>query len=176
MNISTAASIVIPKPREEVFDFAVSDDMFESSLRPLGPIAGIAKSQMHEGHVLETGAHRRLTMTDGVVLEEEIIDFTRPSRHEYQWIGGLKPPFSLIARSGRGSWVFTEVEGGTRIDFSYAFELTSPLAYPAAAVVVAFFKRWMMQGLNAIKAELVARPGRAATPASTGRDNSVAAH
>jgi len=41
MNISTSTSIVIPRPREEVFAFACSNDTYERTLRPRGLIAGI---------------------------------------------------------------------------------------------------------------------------------------
>lgn len=29
-------------------------------------------------------------------------------RHQYRWVGGLKPPFSLLVQSGTGCWEFTE--------------------------------------------------------------------
>lgn len=158
MKVSTATSIVIARPREEVFDLCTKDDTRERFLRPLGPIAGVAKSEMHEGEVLKTGAHRTITMTDGVVLEEVILDYTRPVRHQYRWVGGLKPPFSWLVRSGTGCWDFTEVEDGTRIEWSYVFELRSPLAYPAALPILSLFNRWLVQGLNAIAAD-IARQG-----------------
>jgi len=114
MELSTETSVVIPKPREEVFDFCTDDENTARTLRPLGPIAGVAKIQMHEGQSLETGARRTITMTDGVALVEEILDYTRPTRHQYRWVGGIKPPFAWLVRSGTGCWEFSEVSGGTR--------------------------------------------------------------
>jgi len=154
MKLSTETFIVIPKPREEVFDFCTDDENTARTLRPLGPIAGVAKIQMHEGQSLETGAHRTITMTDGVVLEEEILDYTRPTRHQYRWVGGIKPPFAWLVRSGTGCWEFSEVSGGTRIVWSYVFELRSALAYPLALPINSLFKRWMAQGLGTIAAEM----------------------
>ena len=72
MNISTSTSIVIPRPREEalpVFHFACANDTYERTLRPRGPIAGIDKAEMFEGQALAEGSWRRISMTDGSVLE-----------------------------------------------------------------------------------------------------------
>jgi len=76
-------------------------------------------------------------------------------RHSYGWTGGVKPPFSLLVRSGGGNWDFTETEGGTRIVWTYTFDLTSPLAYPLAMPILWLFKSWLQQGLDAIRAELL---------------------
>lgn len=164
MELSTETSIVIPRPRGEVFDFCTDDDNTARTLRPLGPIAGVAKVEMHEGQSLETGAHRTITMTDGVVLEEEILDYTRPTRHQYRWVGGIKPPFSWLVRSGTGCWEFSEVSGGTRIVWSYVFELRSALAYPLALPIISLFKRWMAQGLGAIAADIAHRSTATSQP------------
>ena len=69
MNISTSTSILIPRPREEVFHFACANDTYERTLRPRGPIAGIDKAEMFEGQALAEGSWRRISMTDGSVLE-----------------------------------------------------------------------------------------------------------
>ena len=154
MKLSTETFVVIPKPREEVFDFCTDDENTARTLRPLGPIAGVAKVEMHGGQSLETGAHRTITMTDGVALVEEILELTRPTRYQYRWVGGVKPPFAWLVRSGTGCWEFSEVSEGTRVVWSYVFELRSPLAYPLALPIISLFKRWMAQGLGAIAAEI----------------------
>ncbi|MGB8332670.1 MAG: SRPBCC family protein [Polyangiales bacterium] len=156
MNISTSASVLIPRPREEVFARATDSTNTPETLRPRGPFAGISKVEMLDGQALAKGARRRISMTDGTVLEEVILDYDPPVRHRYGWTGGAKPPFSFLVRSGTGCWDFSEVDGGTRIVWSYTFELTSPLAYPLAIPVVWLFKGWLQQGLDAIRAELVA--------------------
>ncbi len=164
MKLSTQTSIVFPKPREEVFDFCTDDENTARTLRPLGPIAGVARVEMHEGQSLETGAHRTITMTDGVALVEEILDYTRPSRHQYRWVGGIKPPFAWLVRSGTGCWEFSEVSDGTRVVWSYVFELRSPLAYPLALPIISLFKRWMAQGLGAIATEMAQQSTAAPQP------------
>jgi uncharacterized protein YndB with AHSA1/START domain len=156
MEISTAASTVIPRPREEVFQFACANATFERHLRPRGPIAGIEKAEMFEGQPLAEGSWRRISMTDGSVLEEVILDYVPPSLHRYRWTKGIKPPFSWLVRSGTGRWDFTEVDGGTRIDWGYVFELKSPLFYPLLLLIVPIFRGWLQRGLDSIRSELVA--------------------
>jgi len=156
MKISTSASIVIPRRREDVFEHATANATFERTLRPRGLIPGISKIRMFEGQEVAEGSWRHITMTDGAALEEVILDYDPPVKHRYRWTGGIKPPFSLLVRSGTGNWDFTESDGGTRIDWGYTFELTSPLAYPLAVPIVWLFKGWLRQGLEAIRAELAA--------------------
>jgi len=63
-------------------------------------VRGISKVEMHERQTLATGSKRRVIMTDGSVLEEEILAFDPPGMYRYGWTGGLKFPFSLLVRSG----------------------------------------------------------------------------
>jgi len=156
MDISTSTSVLVPRPRGEVFDFVITNETMERTLRPRGPVAGVAKAEMFEGQALAEGSWRRITMTDGAVLEEIILDHDPPRKHRYRWTGGLKPPFSFLVRSGTGCFDFTEADGGTRIEWSYVFELTSPLAYPLAFVIVPLFRGWLTQGLEVMLAELAA--------------------
>jgi hypothetical protein len=155
-SISTSAWVVIPRPRDEVFLVATDSDNAPEVIRASGPFAGIAKIEMHAGHTLEKGAHRDIFMTDGSVLEETIFEYDPPVRHSYGWAGGVKPPFSWVVRSGGGTWDFTEVDGGTRIVWTYTFGLTSPLAYPFALPLTWLFKGWLQQGLDAVRAKILA--------------------
>ena len=154
-TISTSASVLIPRPRDEVFA-VVTDGTNATLLRPRGPFAGISKVEMHEGQTLATGSKRRVIMTDGSVLEEEILAFDPPVRYRYGWTGGVKFPFSLLVRSGGGNWDFAEEAGGTRIVWTYTFGLTSPLAYPLAVPIAQLFKGWLQQGLDALRSEILA--------------------
>jgi len=155
-SISTSASVFIPRPREEVFAVATDSTNTPRTIRRRGPFAGIRKIEMYEGQSLAKGSKRRIFMTDGTVLDEVILDYDPPKRHRYGWSGGVKPPFSLLVRSGTGNWDFIETEGGTRIVWTYTFGLTSPLAYPLAIPIIWLFKGWLQQGLDALRTELLA--------------------
>lgn len=152
-SITTSASVLVPRPRDEVFAVATDSTNAARTLRSRGPFAGVTKVELHEGHEHAAGAKRRVWMTDGSVLEEVILDFNPPRRHRYGWEGGAKFPFSLLVQSGTGTWDFSEHEGGTRIVWSYTFGLTSRLAYPFAIPIALLFKGWLQQGLDAVRVE-----------------------
>lgn len=162
MQLKTSTSITIPRPREVVFDYATLCETLVETLRPFGPVAGLAGAEMLDGRPLETGAKRRITMSDGAVLIEDILEFTRPNVHRYRWTTGLKPPFAWLVKSGEGVWIFREVEQGTRIDWNYTFELSSPLAAPLAAPIMLLFKQWQARGLQRIRAQLIEQSATAA--------------
>ncbi len=154
MRLTTSVSIDIARPREQVFDFACAAETYVKLFRPRGPVAGVVAAEMVDGAKLATGARRRMTLSDGAVLIEEVTAFDRPMRHAYRWSGGLRAPGKFLVRVGEGEWTFAARDGRTRIDWSYTFELTTPLVYPAAAFMLGQFRRWMEQQLSAIDAAL----------------------
>ena len=152
MKLTAQTSTVIAGPRQDVFDYATNNDTYERRLnQAFGPVAGIAKAEMVEGHTLQTGALRNIHMKDGSVVAETITEHNPPNCHQYEWTTGPKPPASWMVRRGIGTWNFSEVDGGTRVDWTYDFELRSPLAYPMALGMVAMFRRWMEKGLASMR-------------------------
>ena len=167
MRINTATSITVPQSRDRIFDASTSSEMLVRALLPYGPIAGVARSEMLDGRPLEQGARRRVTLTDGTVLVEDILEHDVPTRHRYKWTSGLKPPFAWLVNSGEGTFTFSDVEGGTQIEWTYTFELKSPLAYPLALPITGLFKRWQARGLARAREELSKHPaGQAASRTS----------
>jgi uncharacterized protein YndB with AHSA1/START domain len=150
MEIRVAAAVRVRRPLEEVYDFAVAEASFPRIVHALGPIPGIARVEMLDGRVLERGARRRVTMTDGSEVLEEILDAERPRRHRYRWLDPPAAPFNLLVRSGEGDWRFAAADGGTRVEWTYTFDLTTPLVYPLAAAVLTLFRRWMQRALDRI--------------------------
>ena len=151
MEVRASASIVIARPLEEVFDFAVDADAYPRVLLPVGPVAGIAEAEMVDGVPLAVGAVRRIRMTDGAELMEDIRALERPRIHRYGWTGeGLKAPFRWLVRAGEGEWTFSSEGEGTRIEWRYRFELTTPVLAPLGWLTVVFFERWMNRGLGRI--------------------------
>ena len=157
MKLSARAAVEIPRPVGEVFDFATSCQGFPRFIHALGPIPGIARAEMVGVPAPKAGAERRIHMTDGSVVAEEVLAYDRPSRHRYRWLEPPAFPFSLIVRGGEGDWRFTAAGGGTMVEWVYAFELTSPLAWPLAAAVVVVFRRWMQRALLRARSVLVER-------------------
>ncbi len=156
MRASAHASTTVPLPRETVFDYAVSNECFERDLHSYGPISGIKSGEMLDGEPLGTGARRRMTLLDGTVLVEDILQFDRPEVHRYRWTNGLKPPFSWLVQSGEGCFTFSDVESGTQVDWGYTFELRSFAFYPLAIPIVRLFQQWQKQGLAQVRKSLLA--------------------
>src|SRR5258705_2818027 len=119
MQMRTSTTIEIARPREAVFDFACACETYTKLFRPRGLVAGIAKAEMIDGAALGAGARRRIEMSDGAVLEEDVVAFHRPKRHTYRWKGGLAAPAKFLVRAGEGDWTFSDQRGGTRIDWNY---------------------------------------------------------
>ena len=99
MQISARAEEHVPRPPEHVFDFATACETFPKVLLPLGPVAGIAHADLLDGAPLRTGARRRIVLTDGSIIDEQILAFERPRRHRYRWLN--PPPAPRPRRAGR---------------------------------------------------------------------------
>ena len=154
MQITSSATINIARPREAVFDFACACETYAKLFRPLGSIAGIAKAEMIDGAPLGAGARRRIELSDGAVVEEDVVAFERPTRHTYRWNRGLSVSAKYLVRAGEGDWTFRDRGRGTCIDWTYTFDLTTPVIHPAALVFRDQFQHWMDQQLRAIAAAL----------------------
>ncbi|MEM7136003.1 MAG: SRPBCC family protein [Myxococcota bacterium] len=155
MEIKTTVETTIRTPREDFFDLAVSNDALPRLFHSYGPLAGVAKAEMLEGRAVEEGATRRVTMTDGMVMDEMIVELRRPSVHRYRWLSALHAPLSWLVSGCEALWVFTDVPGGTHLNYSYTFRLTSALAYPFAKPITWLMRRWQLSAIERAKTELV---------------------
>jgi uncharacterized protein YndB with AHSA1/START domain len=151
MEITVDASVQVPHPPRRVYDFAVACDNLARFLGPLGPVPGVTAIDMLDGALPAAGARRRVSMTDGASLVEDILELTPPARHRYRWTGGPRPPFSLLVRSGEGDWTFSPDTGGTAVRWTYRFVLTTPLVYPFALLAMLAFRRWMQASLERMR-------------------------
>lgn len=147
MKLTARAWVEIPRDAGRVFDFTTSCEGFPRFIWAFGPIPGITRAEMVGGQPPKAGAERRIHMTDGDVIEEELLAYDRPSRHRYRWLKPPAFPFSLLVRNAEGDWRFTAANGGTRIEWDYTFELTSALVLPFAAPLMMVFRSWMRRTL-----------------------------
>ena len=157
MKIQTRAGIEIASPVERAFDLAVDMARLSEFMTKVGPIPGVVSIVMLDGRSPETGAQRTVTMSDGSAIVEEILALDRPRRHSYRWRNPPGLPFSLLVRGAEADWVFTAQGGGTRIDWTYTFRLSTFIAYPLAALVVMLFRRWMVNALERLNSAAVAK-------------------
>ena len=152
MKLRTHAETVVLRAPAAAFDHATAGATLVRIAKALPPIPGITGVEV-EGE-LRTGAVRHVRMTDGSVVDEDILAHDAPTTHRYRWQKKPAFPFSLMVATGEGVWTFTPEGAGTKVAWDYEFDLTSPLAYPLAALVLRRFEAWMQAGLEALRAEL----------------------
>lgn len=144
MDLVANATRYIPHPPEAVFDYAVGPTNLARIFIGHGPIPAIKKAQMRDGAPFAEGNVLSFVGSDGVELFHRIDRIDRARAYEYD-LHGLKAPFSLLVKAGYARWTFAPEGAGTRVDWSYTFPLTSPLAYPLARVVIGVFMRKAME-------------------------------
>lgn len=150
MRAGIESILGIGHPREVVFDFATDHDNLPKVFRGFGPIPPVLSVEVEEG-----GDRRWVTNGDGSVVEQQLIALERPERQVYRIVGGFKPPFSWMVRSGGGTWTFHEAAGGTRVEWSIYFDLRSRLAAPLVRTILSrFWRMAMFDCLNEIRRQL----------------------
>lgn len=146
MQIHARAHIDLPQPPEVVFDYVTQPHTFPKVFRGYGPIPGMKHvTLLDNSDRLHTGQIRIVTGEDGAQLKEKILVLDRPHTYAYEILGGLRFPLSLLVKSGNVEWSFLQTSSGNQIIWHYHFTLTSPLAYPAASMIVKFFFQPAMQ-------------------------------
>ena len=158
MHLDTRIELIVDYPPEQVFDLAGDYRNFPRTIAKTALVPGVVSAEPLPGSPERgLGSRRRLALTDGSFMEEEVIAFERPREHTYRWLKAPPMPIALIVRGAQGSWRFTPDPRGTRIEWSYRFELTSPLALPFALPLVAAFRAWMNNSAGCVQALLKER-------------------
>lgn len=150
MKVRTRVSIDIEAPRERAFDISVDPERMPQLFRGFGPIPGMKKLEVDGEHA--TGATRRIHNEDGSIIEELVVEITRPKTHRYRIVSGLEPPFSKLVSGGEGHWSFEHIDRGTRVTWRFAFELSTRAALPIALPIVkGFFRKAQANCLKELK-------------------------
>lgn len=144
MRVSTQATVDMSGAPGAVFDHCTHLDAIGKTFRGYGPVPAVLRAEVEGGGAQEEGATRRVTSADGSTLRERILRFSRPTAHEYT-LENIGRPLSFLVREGRSVWSFAPEDAGTRVTWTYTFELTSPLALGPAALVVKIFMHGAMQ-------------------------------
>lgn len=120
------------------FALGLDPQRFPDCFRGYGPIPAIRRITLHAPPAV--GSTRSLENSDGSRPLERITALDPPHRHAYV-LSGLRAPLSWLVREGRADWIFTPVEGGTQVRWSYDFEPTSALSKPFAAALLQMLMR-----------------------------------
>ncbi|HMJ11534.1 MAG TPA: SRPBCC family protein [Polyangiaceae bacterium] len=152
MQVHSQAEIIVPGTPEKTFDAAVAAGMLSRILHAWGVLPGVKSAEIEGGGPVRTGSRRRVTMSDGSIVVEEILAHDAPREHRYRWLTKPKQPVPLVIRSAEARWTFEPSGPGTRIVWNYTFELTSSLATVPGRLFALLFERWMGQGLKRLRA------------------------
>jgi hypothetical protein len=153
MKIHTQALAEFPVPRDILFPFATSPEMLSKVIEAQGPIPGVERSWVVGGGETKQGTLRRVILTDGTPLDEEVLEFEVPRKHSYR-VKGYRGVFASLVKSGEAQWIFSPIDIGTRIVWRYEYELTSPVALPVALPFVKVaFQRYMQAALTRLQHE-----------------------
>lgn len=121
-------------------------------IRPAGPLPGVARIE-GVADWARPGETRRLLLTDGSSLNEELTAIDRDRSFAYRAMG-FSGPFGALVREGRGEWVFSQSPGGVGVVWSYAFTPRGPLAAPLLELIVRLlWPGYMRAALARLKAE-----------------------
>jgi uncharacterized protein YndB with AHSA1/START domain len=147
MFLRAFATLVIPRPPEQVFDFVTAPDAVARTFHGHGPIPGAVRSELIGEQSMRVGSIRRVHNSDGSIVDEEILELERPRAQAYRLVSGLRPPLSWLVRTAAGRWTFTAVPSGTRVDWTFDFVLRSPLLWPFVLPLRSPFQKAMSQAL-----------------------------
>jgi hypothetical protein len=152
MKLQTNTSIEIFASPETVFDFSTNHLNLPKVFTGYGPVPAILKAETLENEPFQAGSIRRVYNADGSVIDEKMIELSRPTQQQYQLVRGFKPPFSWLFQGAGGDWTFSPTASGTLVEWKFNFVLTSPIVYPVASVLIhSFFVRAQQQCLINIK-------------------------
>lgn len=155
MKIQTHASVTVPAGAERAFALVTDLMHFHEYFKGSGPVPAVLRVEWQPGNGPVPGGLRNVHNSDGSVIVEELLELKAPRKHVYRLISGFKPPFSLLVTSAKGDWTLTPEGAGTRIEWLYEFELSSPFAWPMTLPIVKIFFRQAMQNcLNAMRDRL----------------------
>lgn len=152
--ISTTVMITIAAPPRKVFNAARGLDI-PSTMRAHGPLPGVKTVEGFTGPYSAPGEVRRMTLTDGSSVREELTAFAPDKSYAYR-LDGFTGAFASLVERGEAEWRFAHsTPGETRIEWTYAFTPKSTAAVPAVWLIVkALWPGYMRAALKRLKAEI----------------------
>ncbi len=158
MRIEICVARTLAAPPAAVFALALDASRFAATFRGCGPIPALRRVAAHGAPAV--GSTREVESSDGSLLTERITAFDPPRRHAYT-LSGLQPPLAWLVTTGDADWTFADADGATRVNWRYAFTLTSALAWPLAAPLLHVFMRVAMRRCLGAMARMLEANGTA---------------
>jgi len=142
MKIEICVARTLAAPPAAAFALALDASRFAATFTGCGPIPALRRITVHGAPAV--GSTREVESSDGSLLTERITAFDPPRQHAYT-LSGLQPPLAWLVSTGDADWTFADADGATRVNWRYAFTLTSALAWPLAAPLLHVFMRAAMR-------------------------------
>ncbi len=152
--VSTMATVSIAAPLRRVFDAARGLDI-PATMRQHGPLPGVKTVEGFTGPYSAPGQIRRMTLTDGSSVREELTAYTAEKSYAYR-IDGFTSAFASLVERGEAEWRFAgNRPGETRIEWTYALTPKSAAAVPAVWLIVSvLWPGYMRAALTRLKDEI----------------------
>ena len=141
MHLSVTAERSLPCTPEVAFALATNPDRFPTFFTGFWPIPGIIGIRLHSP--LAVGSQRRVHSADGTILTERVTEHDPPVRHAYT-LTGFRPPMAWLVTKGEADWQFSGHEFGSRVSWTYEFELAKEWLAPLTTLFVHVLMRRAM--------------------------------
>ena len=147
MDVRVSESLPIRASAEQTFAHAITDvDTLARTVHPTGPLPGVVKTEVIGARTLAVGSVRRVHLSDGRILNEEIVDLQPPKVMAYRQLTAFPFPFSVLARGAHGRYLIDSSGDVTELTWEATIDGRTPLSYPFLAVLRSLFLRRMMRG------------------------------
>ncbi len=128
---------VLPTPLPALFD------------RRYAALPPIREVRDQTGAWSEVGETRRIVLSDGGTMREQLVAVDAPHSFGYE-LTGLTGPLALLARRVEGRWAFDAAGGGTRVTWSWQVHPRTPLALPAVLALRLMWRGYARLGLQRV--------------------------
>ena len=152
--VEAVATETFPHSVETVFLHAVPADLVRI-MKPHFPVPGVARVEDQTGAWDGAGQSRRIYLTDGSSVHEELTEYIAPQTFAYR-VSNFTGFFGRFIEEARGRWIFSETSpGNTSVEWTYAFYPKNVLGgFIAKRIVLRFWRRVMLGALAQIKEDL----------------------
>lgn len=127
VHVRAEISALMRVDSETAFDFVTAEDVLPKILTGYGWVPGVTHTSELTDDWREPGASRLVHLKGGGTVREEMVECLPPHRFEYI-VRDFTISLKRLVWFGVGSWVFTPVEGGVLIHWTYTFRARSGLA------------------------------------------------
>lgn len=146
---STTVTATIPRKPSAVFETVIPVDLSRIFSR-WGPIPGVERTEILQGSESwdQVGMRRRVVLTDGSTIEEEIISVEKPHYFAYE-LSQFDFALEYLVTAARGEWAFVPVGDQTLVKWTYSFKPRSTVLKPVVSLFTNYLYRNYMRSAMA---------------------------